>query len=187
MKITLDDQSRSFARQISRMTGQNIDACYQCGKCTAGCPIAYGMEISPHEIIWLVQLGCDREVLASRTIWLCNSCETCTSRCPKNIEVTAVMDALRILAYRRGIPKGEKEIALFHQLFLHVVERFGRVHEPFLMAMYSLRTCHPLREWRLAKKLLFKGKLKLGTGKIKGLRGFQEIFHRLRTLQEEEP
>ena len=100
MKIALDDRVRAFAAEISEMIGQNIDGCYQCGKCTAGCPLAYSMETPPHEIVRLVQLGRREEALASHTIWLCASCETCTSRCPKNIDVASVMDALRILAFR---------------------------------------------------------------------------------------
>jgi len=185
MKIILDDQSRFFAREISKMIGQNIDGCYQCGKCTAGCPLAYTMEIPPHEIIRLVQLGCEQEALSSRTIWLCASCETCTSRCPKNIDVVAVMDALRILAFRQGQTRAEKEITLFHKIFLKVVEHFGRVNEVSLMGQYNLFTLSPLRDWRLGKKLLAKGKLKLTVPKIKGLKEFQELFKRVRASREE--
>jgi heterodisulfide reductase subunit C len=185
MKIILDGQSRFFAQQINKMTGQNIDGCYQCGKCTAGCPIAYTMEIPPHEIMRFVQLGCEQEALSSRTIWLCASCETCTSRCPKKIDVVAVMDALRILAYQRGQTGVEKEITLFHKLFLQVVERFGRVNEFSLMGHYNLLTLRPLRDWRLGKKLLAKGKLKLTVPKIKGLKEFQEIFKRVRASWKE--
>jgi heterodisulfide reductase subunit C len=185
MKIILDDQSRTFAQKVNEITGQNIDGCYQCGKCTAGCPIAYTMEIPPHEIIRFVQLGCEQEALSSRTIWLCASCETCTSRCPKNIDVVAVMDALRILAFQQGQTRAEKEITLFHKIFLKVVEHFGRVNEVSLMGHYNLLTLSPLRDWRLGKKLLARGKLKLRVPKIKGLKEFQEIFKRIRTRREE--
>ena len=187
MKIILDDQSRFFAREISKMIGQNIDGCYQCGKCTAGCPIAYTMDLPPHEVIRFVQLGCEQEALSSRTIWLCASCETCTSRCPKNIDVVAVMDALRILAFRQGQTRAEKEITLFHKLFLQVVEHFGRVNELCLMGMYNLLTLNPLRDWRLAKNLLAKGKLKLAFPKVKGVREFQDVIKRVRTSREEGP
>lgn len=187
MKITLGDQSRSFAEKISEMIGQNIDGCYQCGKCTAGCPIAYTMELSPHEIIRLVQLGSERETLASHTIWLCASCETCTSRCPKNIDVAGVMDALRVLAFRQGQTEAEKEITLFHKLFLKVMERFGRMNDLSLMGKYNLLTLNPLRDWRLGQKLFSKGKLKLATPKVKGMREFQELLKRTRAFRGEGP
>lgn len=179
MKITLDDRGRPFATRISEMIEQNIDGCYQCGKCTAGCPLAYTMEIPPHEIVRLVQLGREEEALASHTIWLCASCETCTSRCPKNIDIAAVMDALRILAFRRGRTQAEKEITLFHKLFLRVVGHFGRVNDLRLMSQYNLRTLNPLRDWRLGQKLFSKGKLRLTAPPVKGLREFQEILQRV--------
>ncbi|MGD0627514.1 MAG: 4Fe-4S dicluster domain-containing protein [Thermodesulfobacteriota bacterium] len=186
MKITLDDSARAFAAKISQMIGQNIDGCYQCGKCTAGCPVAYTMEIPPHEIIRLVQLGRKEEALASHTIWLCASCETCTSRCPKNIDVAAVMDGLRVLAFRQGQTKAEKEITLFHKLFLQVVGRFGRVNDLRLMGKYNLLTLNPLKDWRLGQKLFSKGKLRLTAPTVKGLKEFQKILGRVQATEREE-
>jgi heterodisulfide reductase subunit C len=185
MKFTLDDSARVFAAKISQMIGQNIDGCYQCGKCTAGCPVAYAMEIPPHEIIRLVQLGRAEEVLASHAIWLCASCETCTSRCPKNIDVASVMDGLRVLAFRQGRTKAEKEISLFHKLFLQVVERFGRVHDLHLMGKYNLLTLNPLKDWRLGKRLFSKGKLRFTAPPVKGLKEFREILGRVRASARE--
>jgi heterodisulfide reductase subunit C2 len=179
MKIVLDDQARTFAARINGMIGQNIDGCYQCGKCTAGCPLAYSMEIPPHEIVRLVQLGREEEALASHTIWLCASCETCTSRCPKNIDIASVMDALRILAFRQGRTQAEKEITLFHKLFLRVVGQFGRVNDLRLMGKYNLLTLNPLKDWRLGQKLFSKGKLRLTSPRVKGLKEFQEILQRI--------
>jgi len=185
MKITLDDRSRAFAARISAMIGHNIDGCYQCGKCTAGCPIVYTMEFPPHEVIRLVQLGRSEEALTSHTIWLCASCETCTSRCPKNIDIAAVMDALRVLAFREGRTETEKEITLFHKLFLKVVGRFGRVNDLQLMGKYNLLTLNPLNDWRLGQKLFFKGKLRLTAPHVKGLKEFQEILKRVQTSEGE--
>ena len=185
MKITLDDSARAFAAKISQMIGQNIDGCYQCGKCTAGCPVAYTMEIPPHEMIRLVQLGRAEEALASHTIWLCASCETCTSRCPKNIDVAAVMDGLRVLAFRQGQTKAEKEITLFYRLFLQVVGRFGRVNDLRLMGKYNLLTLNPLKDWRLGQKLFSKGKLRLTAPPVKGLKEFREILQRVQSSERE--
>jgi heterodisulfide reductase subunit C2 len=185
MKISLDDPARTFASRIGALVGQNLDGCYQCGKCTAGCPVAYTMDYSPHEIIRLVQLG-RTEVLDSHTIWLCASCETCTSRCPKNIDVAGVMDALRVSALREG-REAEEEITLFHKLFLKVVERFGRVNDLQLMGRYNLFSFHPLRDWRLGRKLFAKGKLKLSGSGLKSVKEFREIVQRTRAAEGEKP
>ncbi len=185
MKIVFDNPARTFAARTNAIVGQNIDGCYQCGKCTAGCPVAYTMDYPPHEIIRLVQLGRKEEALDSHTLWLCASCETCTSRCPKNIDVAAVMDALRVFALQEG-RAAEKEITLFHKLFLKVVERFGRVNDLQLMGRYNLLSFHPFKDWRLGQKLFAKGKLRLTGPAVKGIKKFQEIIERTRAVEGEE-
>ncbi len=184
MKINLNEETLKRAKEVSEMIEQNIAGCYQCGKCTAGCPLAFTMEIAPHEVIRLVQLGRMEEILDSHTIWLCASCQTCTSRCPKNIDVAGVMDALRILAYRQGKVKKEKEVALFHQLFLKTVERYGRINDLHFMSRYNFQTLRPWRDFWLGKKLLRKGKLKLINPPLKGIKEFQELMKRAQEGEE---
>lgn len=88
--------------QIRAISGQDVRACYQCGKCTAGCPLASTMDLMPNQILRLLQLGAHQDVLGSRTIWQCASCLTCAARCPKDVDPARVMDALRTLLTRRG-------------------------------------------------------------------------------------
>lgn len=89
-----------FVRKVEELSGQNLMACYQCGKCSAGCPAVSQMDILPNQIIRLAQLGMKEELLASKAIWLCASCMTCNTRCPKGINIAEVIEAVRLILLR---------------------------------------------------------------------------------------
>jgi heterodisulfide reductase subunit C len=90
-----------FVRQVEEISGENLLACNQCGKCSAGCPVAFSMELLPSQVIRLAQLGIE-EVLDSPTAWTCASCLTCVSRCPKGIDLPRIMEALRVIGMQRS-------------------------------------------------------------------------------------
>jgi len=90
-----------FVRQVEEISGENLLACNQCGKCSAGCPVAFSMELLPSQVIRLAQLGIE-EVLDSSTVWTCASCLTCVSRCPKGIDLPRIMEALRVIGMQRS-------------------------------------------------------------------------------------
>jgi heterodisulfide reductase subunit C len=96
-RISLASVRGEFVQQVEMISGQSLLACNQCGKCSAGCPVAFGMDILPNQVIRLAQLGIE-DVLASGTIWTCAACLTCVSRCPKGIDLPRVMEAMRIIA-----------------------------------------------------------------------------------------
>jgi heterodisulfide reductase subunit C2 len=85
-----------FVTQVETISGESLLACNQCGKCSAGCPVAFSMDLLPNQIIRLAQLGI-KEVLDSQTIWTCAACLTCVSRCPKGIDLPRVMEAMRVI------------------------------------------------------------------------------------------
>jgi len=91
-----------LAWRVFELSGQNVFSCYQCGKCSAGCPIVEEMDILPSQVIRLVQLG-EKDVVNSETVWLCASCFTCTVRCPVDLDVAKVMESLRLIRLRKGI------------------------------------------------------------------------------------
>jgi len=90
-----------FVMKVQELSGQNLLACYQCGKCSAGCPVVSQMDILPNQIIRLAQLGLREDLLKSKAIWVCASCMTCNVRCPKGINIAEVIEALRQLMLRR--------------------------------------------------------------------------------------
>ncbi len=89
-----------FVRQVETISGQNLLACNQCGKCSAGCPLAFSMDLLPNQVIRLAQLGLE-EVLDSPAIWTCAACLTCLARCPKGIDLPRIMEALRLISMQR--------------------------------------------------------------------------------------
>ncbi len=102
MKLSAEDVKSDFIKDLEELSGQKVLSCYQCGKCSAGCPMADAMDLLPNQIIRLVQLGQEEEVLNSKTIWICASCFTCEARCPKGIDLSKLMEALRVLLLRSG-------------------------------------------------------------------------------------
>jgi heterodisulfide reductase subunit C len=91
-----------LAQEVMNLCGENLFGCYQCGTCSAGCPYIEDMDLTPDEVIRYVVL--DRpEVLNSKTIWLCSACFTCAERCPRDINITKIMEALRQIILRRKI------------------------------------------------------------------------------------
>lgn len=102
VKLKTGRERLKFIERIEELSGENVFACYQCGRCSAGCPVASEMDLLPNQIIRLVQMGLDEEVLRSRTLFLCASCFTCQSRCPKGIDIARVMEAVRYLLDPKG-------------------------------------------------------------------------------------
>ena len=175
-----------FIKQVEKECGHNVATCYQCGKCTAGCPIAYTMDYPPHQIIRGVQLGMRDVVLSSRTIWLCAACETCSTRCPQEVDPAGVMDALRRIAYAEGIRSPEREVPLFHTLFLTSVRLFGRIYEAGLIGFYNILSGYYFKDLDMAPKMLLKGKLNLLPSRNKRAKELGKLFAAARQKEASE-
>lgn len=155
----------------------NAAQCFQCRKCTNGCPVSFEMDLFPDQVIRLAILGQKEEVLRSRTIWVCASCETCTTRCPNGVRIAEIMDYFRELALKSGISPAQPQIASLHQTFLENVKMMGRVFEGGLLPAYWLRSGQMggkiksggiRSEFKQGLKLFRKGRLSLMPRIIKG-------------------
>ncbi len=189
-KIILGDttsQSRSkyLLELVKTETGQDIRLCYQCGKCSAGCPTSYTMELTPRKIMRAVQFGLKEEILSSSAIWLCLSCQTCTARCPKGIDIAKVMEALRHMVLTEKEEPAEREVALFNSIFLNVISMFGRAYEFGMAGLYNLRSGHLFANVDMLPAMLSKGKLALVPPKTKGVKQTKKIFERVKIIGSE--
>jgi heterodisulfide reductase subunit B len=139
--------------------GQNIFRCYQCVKCTSGCPLADQFDLTPNQVMRSLQLN-DPSVLESKAIWLCASCQTCASRCPQEIDVTSVMDLLRIEAIKRGIKPAIPDVQKFHWVFMKFIKHLGRVPELLFVLVFKVLRGKPFADMGIGLRMLKKGKLK---------------------------
>ncbi len=103
VQLSSEEINNEDIDKIVELSDTNIFACYQCGKCTAGCPTSEFMDIPPHQVIRLLQLGRINEILDNNTIWICASCITCAIRCPKGVDLSKIMEALRQVILRKNV------------------------------------------------------------------------------------
>jgi heterodisulfide reductase subunit C2 len=167
---------------IRSITEVDISKCYQCGKCSAGCPLSSEMDYAPSLIARMIQSDSDdldRKVIGSYTIWVCLSCNTCYSRCPMEIDIPRMMDYLREESFiSHKYNKKARNIINFHKAFLKSVEVNGRLHELGLIAYYKMLSLRLLQDVILAPAMLLKGKLHILPERNANIRGIQSIFRK---------
>ena len=162
-----------------------VSKCFQCRKCSGGCPLTFAMDLLPDRVIRLAFLGQEKQVLGCRTIWVCSGCETCTSRCPNGINIAGVMDWLKEEAFKQGKTTPQPLVVAFHRYFLESIRSAGgRLPEARMLRRYGL-----FKLWRqpdlgelvanlkVGLKLFKKGRLHLaGPEPLKGRTEIDGIF-----------
>ena len=155
---------------IQELSGENVYKCYQCKRCTNGCPFVEYFDIPPHELMRRLQFGQDEACLTAKTTWLCASCQTCNTRCPQDIDVAHIFDIVKIEAQERGLKPAEPPVKMFYTAGLHSIKWFGRLYELGLMAEMYIRMFFAgkldlkrviTKDVPLAIKMLGAGKLKI--------------------------
>jgi heterodisulfide reductase subunit C len=144
------------------------------------------MDKTPNQLIRMVQLGDVDAALKTDAIRQCVSCETCTARCPKNVDCAAVIDALRQVSYERGMTsKGQAAVVLFQKAFLDSVRRNGRVNELEMIAQYKIEGFAAMRRLgflfdgaMLAPQLQMHHKLHILGEKVRDRAVVRRIFDR---------
>lgn len=177
-----------FVERVYKMSGQDVRKCYQCGKCSAGCPVhnCNGMDVSPNRIMRLVQLGMEEEVLKTKTIWVCVLCSTCTARCPRDIDIARVMDALRILSKKQNTYANAKNANTFHEVFMNSIMKHGRVYEAGLAFSLTLKYGYGFNLIGVAPAALTKGILPFFPPKLKDSAQIRKIVENVEKIERME-
>lgn len=166
----------SFRQEMEQVTGLKIAPCFHCNKCSSGCPVAFAMDLAPNRIVRMIQMGMRDAVLQSATIWLCASCETCTTRCPNEVDIAGLMDGLRRVAHREKVPPAVPEVPLFHETFLSAIRRRGRVHELGMLARFRMKAGDLFKDAGLGWEMFKRGKLRLLPDRIRGIKAVRAMF-----------
>jgi heterodisulfide reductase subunit C len=177
LKLALHE--RPLAQQILQRIDVDVRACYQCGRCTAGCPVAYAMDAGPHQIMRGLQLEQPAWVFAQNTYWICASCITCTTRCPCEVDIAQVMDGLRELALEQGIRPAAPTVKVFHQVFLDLIRLTGRMYEAGLIGFYNLRSGQLFSNLDLGLPMITHGKINPIPKRYPGQDEVERIFQRV--------
>jgi heterodisulfide reductase subunit C len=156
----IGDQSRQLIGEIAEAANVNLLDCYQCGKCSAGCPMTDAMDMRPQQVIRHLQLGILEPALEARGPWICAGCEVCSARCPQNVHITDLMREVRRASKATGhhpVPASD----VFEEQFIKGVRKYGRSSESRLAMKFNLGSGHLLQDVAGAPKMLQRGMISL--------------------------
>jgi ferredoxin len=96
--------------EIKKYGTVSVEKCYNCGNCTAICPLSTTGETFPRRLIRYAQLGLKKPLLGSKELWLCYACGECTQTCPRQADPGEFMAAARRYAIASYAPLGLAKI-----------------------------------------------------------------------------
>lgn len=168
---------------IAAEAGVNLKDCYQCGKCTAGCPLADGMDLMPREVIRFLQLGALDVVLNAKTPWICAQCVVCSSRCPQYVDICSTMRAVRLASKRAG-KRPLPEADIFDDEFIANVRSHGVSNEQYLAAAYNVKSGHLMQDAENAVRMLARNMVGVAMHNIEGRDEVAALIDRAQATDE---
>ncbi len=190
--IKLKDCDANFVNEVIAAGGKNAQLCFSCGTCSGGCPAVYAMDYTPRQIMRMVELGIKDKIFKANTIWACAGCHTCTVRCPRGVEISKVMAALKSIAMKQGY-EVEPSGPAWYSSFSEVLQHHGRIFEPELMLKFNLKKSkNPvevvrclLKDAPMGIEMFKKGKLLLKPDRIKHRGHMKIIYENVRRMGSE--
>jgi len=184
--------STSLLAEVTKRSGQNLQACYQCRRCAAGCPVGEETGVTPDRLIRMIVVGDREEALNNLLVWKCVACYTCGTRCPNNIQTARITETLKQMGKKAHTKPLTPRIADFHNAFMTSTRHLGRFNEIEALAIYETKTAikelsqgkvkavidEMIGQARLALDMMKKKRLHLGVDKVKARSEVKALFEK---------
>ena len=177
-----------FAKWVSQTVGgERIRHCLQCGLCSGSCPLSLYMDYTPRRLMHLSREGFKQEVLSSLTIWLCTCCYACMVECPKKINITHLMYALKERAIDEGFYPKQFPMPVLAREFARSIRRHGRVTESWLIVRVFMKTAilRLFGMWKLGLGLMMAGRMPLRLESVHGRAEVRTLIDNVRATEKE--
>jgi heterodisulfide reductase subunit C len=176
--IEIESLGGGLAFEVQERSGASPMSCYQCAKCSSGCPVASAGDSKPHALVRMVQTDQRWAALSSRFLWECTSCHTCATRCPQKVDIPGMIDALRAMSRAARVAAPSTAVPIFNDVFLAAIRERGRIFELGLMVRFKLRAKRLFEDADKAPTMLRKGKLPLFGPRVGGKGERKALFDR---------
>ena len=184
--------SKPLLDEVQKRSGQNLQACYQCRRCAAGCPVGEETGVTPDRLIRLIVLGDREEALNNLLVWKCVACYTCGTRCPNNIQTARITETLKQMAKKANAKPLTPRIADFHNAFMTSTRHLGRFNEIEALTIYETKTAvkelsqgkvkavidEMVGQARLALDMMKKKRLHLGVDRIRARSEVKALYEK---------
>ncbi|MBF0329264.1 MAG: 4Fe-4S dicluster domain-containing protein [Nitrospirae bacterium] len=191
LKFT-QEQTATFLKEVSERSGQNLQACYQCRRCAAGCPVADDTGVTPDRLIRMIVMGDRDQASNNLLVWKCVSCYTCGTRCPNNIHTARINETLKQMAKEKSLQPLDVKIAAFHGAFMKSASHFGRINEMEFMGLYEIKAsgeemkrgglsaviAEMMAQAKLGIEMMKRKRMHFGFSRIKGMDEIKRLFNR---------
>jgi len=132
--------SKPLVEEVMSRSGQNLQSCYQCRRCAAGCPVGEETGVTPDRLIRMILVGDKEAAINNLLVWKCVACYTCGTRCPNNIQTARINETLKQMSKEAHYKPLTPRIADFHNAFMTTTGQLGRFNEIESMAIYETKT-----------------------------------------------
>jgi heterodisulfide reductase subunit C len=184
--------SKPLLDEVQKRSGQNLQACYQCRRCAAGCPVGEETGVTPDRLIRLIVLGDREAALNNLLVWKCVACYTCGTRCPNNIQTARITETLKQMAKKAHAKPLIPRVADFHSAFMTSTRHLGRFNEIEALTIYETKTAirelsqgkvkavidEMVGQARLAVTMIRKKRLHLGVDKVKARSEVKALYEK---------
>src|SRR5512140_1437620 len=108
----------TLSHDLKKFGASDIDACFNCGNCTAVCQHSEDTAQFPRRLVRYGQLGMTKKLVGTKEPWLCWNCRDCSDTCPRQARPSEYLEAVRRYTIAGMDPTGISRLMYTSRIFL---------------------------------------------------------------------